>query len=1199
MRVAESLEVPDELERARAAGELVVFAGAGVSMGPPALLPSFQELARKIAERKILWDPTYSGTLDRYLGRAEAAGVDVQTRAREFLRGGGAHTPLHEHLLRLFSTADRVRLITTNFDRHFAAAAECVFPGASGPRYVGPALPPGRNFAGVAQLHGALDQEHTRLVLTDRDFADAYMADGWATRFLVRVFTDRTVLFVGYSVGDPLIQYLLHAIPPTGRWYGLWHEDELAQSTEHNIQPVTFRTSASGDRFGDLNDGMRRWGWYAAAPSSDHTRETERLIALGPPTSPTDVDYLRARLATDVGRLAFWGGARNETWLWWAASNGYLDGLTTPASMDTQIPGWAEWGVRNFMGGVAPPLVRLLQERPFTLHRWFAAALCRYLWVSKPWPADAAVRQILALLVTQASAAVSDVYDWQWLLKRLVEEQWWREAMVVLRFATQVRLEPVDEAFRIIRATQRTDEGDDAASELRSLSMRVATLIEPSRLNQFLDEHGIDVAREKPDEMLALAEQRIEDAYELLDLARGSDPTIDWLSYGRTAVAPSGQDTLAQSEDVLVEMARAGIDRLAVVAPARLDVFAKRGDQSSRALLRRLALYAYARRTTYNADTLLKRAIQRRWPQNFWLRPELYLLLDAHYAKASEPSRATFIAALQNDDAWSDVEDEFATRARYNLAQKLRRIAPDSESTREFAEAEHLAHDDWTEGDPDGYLSRVDFHWGGVAPSPIAAAQLVAWEPSDAVAHIRRALDDAIVVDNAQALLDAVQQATATAPMWGVEIIARTMGGDGALHRVASAALWGLRETPVPLEEKLALLRHIATDMWAQEIIGPIAAVLDRWSADLGVVSETQFLDGLDAAGDAVYARAGTERPNIEGHGWLEAAINHPAGQAAQLWWRVANARDWIDGQFVLSLDDAERARWRRVVEDGETTGSFARPILGMATDRLSGADLPWAAKAVFPAFDATRQVDRAAQLWDGRLMQSRWSWTTLEALRPYIGSLFDASASLVPFRSAQLGDWVAMLVAAPERSGITLDLLARFIDHATEDARVAFAREMPRHLASLAPEVRRRLWRGILSPYWRDRRTNIPRSLSASELREMIGWVSALPEVASEVLDALRASPGEQIENADHVIWEWTQDDSWVRAHPAEAAGIMAFLGERRCISSWHADDGVNVLSTCLDCGASPDAVRDAAEALVELGSVAARALVERLRKR
>lgn len=45
---------------------LVVFAGAGVSMGPPANLPDFDKLASEIAARPVA--PSELAPVDRFLG---------------------------------------------------------------------------------------------------------------------------------------------------------------------------------------------------------------------------------------------------------------------------------------------------------------------------------------------------------------------------------------------------------------------------------------------------------------------------------------------------------------------------------------------------------------------------------------------------------------------------------------------------------------------------------------------------------------------------------------------------------------------------------------------------------------------------------------------------------------------------------------------------------------------------------------------------------------------------------------------------------------------------------------------------------------------------------------------------------------------------------------------------------------------------
>lgn len=145
---------------------LVVFAGAGVSMGPPSNLASFWKLTCDIAQGTGL-DP--SEPLDRFLGQLHHRNVAVHDRAVQLLSPeGSAPNALHHDLLRLFRTSDYVRLVTTNFDLHFETAASALF-GRVPDIYRAPALPLGYDFSGIVHVHGSLPRAR-ELVLTDTDY---------------------------------------------------------------------------------------------------------------------------------------------------------------------------------------------------------------------------------------------------------------------------------------------------------------------------------------------------------------------------------------------------------------------------------------------------------------------------------------------------------------------------------------------------------------------------------------------------------------------------------------------------------------------------------------------------------------------------------------------------------------------------------------------------------------------------------------------------------------------------------------------------------------------------------------------------------------------------------------------------------------------------------------------------------------------
>ena len=167
MWINDEVDLPEALISAQHDGRLVIFAGAGVSMGPPSDLPSFEALADVVAQGVLPRKP--GEALDGFLGRVEQHGVDIQMRTRQIIDvSTSVARDLQHSIVKLFRDEDSLRLVTTNFDRHFTAAAKTQYPTSD--IFIGPALPLVREFAGLVYLHGAVENARAHLVLTDRDF---------------------------------------------------------------------------------------------------------------------------------------------------------------------------------------------------------------------------------------------------------------------------------------------------------------------------------------------------------------------------------------------------------------------------------------------------------------------------------------------------------------------------------------------------------------------------------------------------------------------------------------------------------------------------------------------------------------------------------------------------------------------------------------------------------------------------------------------------------------------------------------------------------------------------------------------------------------------------------------------------------------------------------------------------------------------
>ena len=228
--IAKGPDIPEALLDAHEEGRVVFFCGAGISY--PAGLPGFKGLVKKIYEQigttqtEIEKDEynaeRYDVTL--YLLERRLPGQRLAVRKALYqvlqpkLRRKGA-TDTHIALLQLAqSRKGSLRLVTTNFDRVFEYAARrmkqqlntCVAPMLP--------IPKTSRWNALVYLHGRLpknqdnEAELNQLVLTSGDFGLAYLTERWAARFISELSRNYILCFVGYSINDPVLRYMMDAL---------------------------------------------------------------------------------------------------------------------------------------------------------------------------------------------------------------------------------------------------------------------------------------------------------------------------------------------------------------------------------------------------------------------------------------------------------------------------------------------------------------------------------------------------------------------------------------------------------------------------------------------------------------------------------------------------------------------------------------------------------------------------------------------------------------------------------------------------------------------------------------------------------------------------------------------------------------------------------------------------------------------------
>lgn len=323
--IANGPDIPDSLLQAHEDGRVVFFCGAGVSY--PAGLPGFEGLvdniyslvgtSQTLIEQEAYTRGQFDATLDLLERRLPGQRIAVRTALAKALkpklRRKGA-TDTHAALLKLArNRAGELRLVTTNFDRVFEYAAKRIKESFTA--YAAPMLPIPKNsrWNGLVYLHGVLQDKYDdsalhRLVLTSGDFGLAYLTERWAARFVSELFRSYVVCFVGYTINDPVLRYMMDALAadrmlgetmPQAYAFGECKPgQESAKAVEweaKGVIPILYEVPSDSNSHSLLHNTLKAW----SETYRDGTLGKERIVtiyALARPSASTLQDDFVSRM---------------------------------------------------------------------------------------------------------------------------------------------------------------------------------------------------------------------------------------------------------------------------------------------------------------------------------------------------------------------------------------------------------------------------------------------------------------------------------------------------------------------------------------------------------------------------------------------------------------------------------------------------------------------------------------------------------------------------------------------------------------------------------------------------------------------------------------------------------------------------------------------------------------------------------------
>lgn len=324
--IANGPDVPETLLQAHEEGRVIFFCGAGISY--PAGLPGFRQLVDRLfdalgtapdeLEAAALTSNRLDAAIDllehRFPGRRDAVRAKLPELLTPLSYRKKATTATHKALIDLGT--DRrgaLRLVTTNFDRIFEHVANGKRKGYRS--FAAPQLPIPKlsRWNGLVYLHGLLEEAPeiaslNRLVLSSGDFGLAYLTERWAARFVSELFRNYTVCFIGYSIDDPVVRYMMDAlaadkmlgefVPEAYAFGSFSHGRKASANTEWRAKGVT---PILYECFPDSNDHslLHRTLWSWADTYRDGSQGKERIVteyAMARPIGSTEEDNFVGRM---------------------------------------------------------------------------------------------------------------------------------------------------------------------------------------------------------------------------------------------------------------------------------------------------------------------------------------------------------------------------------------------------------------------------------------------------------------------------------------------------------------------------------------------------------------------------------------------------------------------------------------------------------------------------------------------------------------------------------------------------------------------------------------------------------------------------------------------------------------------------------------------------------------------------------------
>ena len=1130
MRIG-GVDFPQALLDALEKGQLVVFAGAGVSMGSPSGLPDFSRLANQVASGR--GESIGSGeTEDQFLGRLHDKQVEVHGRVAEILqRDDPQHTELHGSLLRLYGKHDEVKIVTTNFDDLFEKAASGLWDYAP-EVFKAPALPLGSSCEGIIHLHGWV-HDPKRMVLTHKDFGRAYLteSDGWARRFLNDLFSSYVVLFVGYSHQDTIMKYFTPSLPPEDsvRRFAMIGdmEGELDHWTSMGIEPVVFQQEHEHDYAG-LSTSAAGLAQLMRRGLLDWQREITAIAGGLPPIDEESSAIIDHALASEEHARFFTQAAASPDWIQWLDRRGHLNRLFDDGELSAVDGLLSYWLTERFTTSHSDELFYIIASHGGKLNRQLWHRFAWTLGQQSDEPIDqATISRWVHLLMTSGPTDMDD-FTLSRLAKICSETKGFLNLLQIYDAITARRYQ-VRPGFDFEPPANHQYSMQELWTE--SLEPHLPEIVQP---------------------LLERTTWRLEERHSLLRAWDRSTDTWDSDSWHRSAIEPHAQDDIPGQIDSLIDVARECLEWLGVHEPAAAKMWSERSIKSQVPLLRRLAIHAMAACTDVSESEKIAWLLERYDVNDLAAHHEIFQAVGNAYPYAEEAERVALIQAIseyQAPESDNFDSDELMAHHLFVWLYWLHEADPSCAIAKEALDEVWNAHPMFQASQHADFTHWMETH---SPTSPWTADMFLAMAADDtlsALLNYQPGEEDPFEGHHRWAVLRATGEACRRDTNWALAL-ADEMTSRGEWDTdVWDEILMGWQQTEFEVDQLARILGYLQVNELQQRHANQIADILSEMVQHLDGYVDREWLpksNGIasalqqyvpDAQLPSMTASVGGEPRRIS---WLQRAINHLSGRLALYWIHSISRTKSQQEEPAEGLSNEHRQALELIVHDDTEAGRLGRTVLASQLSFMLFIDRTWAEENLLPMFDAHHADFECA--WDGFLAWGRLSRPIAELLQDqiiagteHIQRLSDRDSMMrfTEYYVAALG-W---LIRGAEDRWIT-----DFFRYADPDSKRFFSIDVDRRLRTLEEDQQKEWWNTWMGDYWGNRLQGVPTALDNVEIGLMLEWVLHLPGVFQEAVGMAVRMPLVPLEGFP-ILHEIREGDLASR-YPNELAQFLIHIG-------------------------------------------------------